>query len=435
VSDGEGLALFVFETSAAPARFVLPPEGRVSLGRGRVADVQVDDPCVSRLHAMVHVRTDADETFVEVEDLGSANGLRVRGQPLAPGGVARLVVGDSFELGVALVLLTRARPDARPGTQAPPTAVVPEVQDVVALDPRMLELRRVLARVAQSDLSVLLLGETGVGKEVLAEYVHRTSRRAHAAFLRLNCGAFSENLLESELFGHERGAFTGAVTAKPGLLETATGGTVLFDEVGELPLSLQVKLLRVMEEGRIVRVGGLRSMPIDVRYVAATNRDLAAAVDRGSFRRDLYYRLNGISAQVPPLRERPSELIPMAARFLASFAAALERAPPALGDDARRALQAHAWPGNIRELRNVMQRAMMLCEGEVSASHLMLDEPDAAAERALRTLPNADERARVLAALEACGGNQTRAAKALGISRGTLIARLERYEAPRPKKR
>jgi transcriptional regulator with PAS, ATPase and Fis domain len=289
--------------------------------------------------------------------------------------------------------------------------------------------------VANSSLSVLLLGETGVGKEVTAEAIHLNSPRANKPLLRLNCAAFSEHLLESELFGHEKGAFTGAEQAKPGLLEVAIGGTVFLDEVGELPLTLQAKLLRVFEQQTVMRVGGLKERAIDVRFIAATNRDLNAEIALGRFRRDLFFRLNGFSLSIAPLRERKQEIEPLAQRFLAEAALRAGRSrAPRLSPAALALLQAHSWPGNIRELRNLIERGVVLCAGDViETEHLPLDPITPGGGAALE--PASSERDRLVEALQRAGGNQSLAAKALGISRGTLLARLDAFGVPRPRKR
>jgi two-component system response regulator AtoC len=328
---------------------------------------------------------------------------------------------------------------------------------------RMREIYEVLGRIAGGDISVLLLGETGVGKEVVAEAVHRLSPRAGRPFLRLNCAALSETLLESELFGHERGAFTGATNAKQGLLETASGGTVFLDEIGELPMSIQVKLLRVIEERKVLRVGGLTPLPIDVRFVAATNRDLDTEIRRGAFREDLYYRLNGFAVWIPPLRDRTGEIDPLARYFIAEFCRRNARYPePELSRAALDWLLRYRWPGNIRELRNVIERSVLLCTGdEITPRHLPLDKLETAlspradgtarqAHPTIETTPlnpdlrgtppmgipdaMADERTRVIMALEQCAGNQTRAAVLLGISRRTLVNRLNEFGLARPRK-
>jgi transcriptional regulator with PAS, ATPase and Fis domain len=302
----------------------------------------------------------------------------------------------------------------------------------------MREVHALIDRVAPAEIPVLLLGETGVGKEVLAERVHRASRRSGRPMLRLNCAALAEHLVESELFGHERGAFTGAHVAKPGLLESASGGTVLLDEVGDLRLESQARLLRVLEEGKALRVGGVSPRPIDVRFVAATHKDLDEAVREGRFRRDLYYRLAGVVVRIPPLRERPAELDPLAHTFLRAAWARSGRADePALAPDALAWLMAQPWPGNIRELRHCVERAALLCEGGfITRAHL---DPGAAPAPA-PPLPPASEtvrggltRAVLEAALERHAGNQTRAAAALGVSRRTLVNWIERHGIVRPR--
>jgi len=333
-----------------------------------------------------------------------------------------------------------------PGDAAPAASTAPSV---VVSDPAMERVQRLIRRVAPGHINVLLLGETGVGKEVAAEMVHRLSKRASGPFLRLNCGGFSESLLESELFGHEKGAFTGAHQAKTGLLESADGGTVFLDEIGELPASLQVKLLRVLEDRQVMRVGALRPKKIDVRFVAATNRNLEEEVARGAFREDLYYRVNGIAIVIPPLRERVGEIQQLARLFVSQAARAAGLPEPRLADDAIDLLESYAWPGNIRELRNVMERAVLLSTDDlITEEHLPTEKmrtggiARAATEQSplsragtLRDDVDDLERRRILDALDACSGNQTRAARMLGISRNTLAARLEQFGIPRPRKR
>jgi DNA-binding NtrC family response regulator len=333
----------------------------------------------------------------------------------------------------------------------------------------MREVQALVERVATGTISILLLGETGSGKEVLTEEIHARSRRSDRPLVRVNCAALSEELLASELFGHVRGAFTGAVTDKQGLMETADGGTLFLDEVGEISPSVQAKLLRALDSHTVVPVGGVSPRYVDVRFVAATNRALEEDVRIGRFREDLYYRLAGVTVTVPPLRERRDEIIPLA-RLFASKACRRDgiEPVPAFAPETLDRLHAHDWPGNIRELRNLVERAVLLCsDGVVRPEHLLLDRTptstpaflgDDAMASALATestfpIPargRADESTRpvdamrrrgpdaerqaILGALAACDGNQTRAARTLGISRGTLIKRLEAYGIERPRK-
>ncbi|MFO0662952.1 MAG: sigma 54-interacting transcriptional regulator [Polyangiaceae bacterium] len=305
----------------------------------------------------------------------------------------------------------------------------------------MLRIYSLLDRVAPGDISILLLGETGVGKEVAARSVHARSARSAGPFVALNCASFSSSLLESELFGHEKGAFTGAMAAKPGLLEAADGGTLFLDEIGEMPAPVQATLLRVLEDRTVLRVGAVRARPIDVRIVSATNRALEVEVAAGRFRKDLYYRLSGIAVEIPPLRDRPTEILPLAHRALESQC----KAPKVLSSQVEAALRAWSWPGNVRELRNVMVRAALLAgRDEIEVKHLGfggdLERLNSGCEVSpspprLRTELEALERDRILRALETAGGNQTRAAKALGMPRRTFVARLDAYGIARPRRR
>jgi two-component system response regulator AtoC len=327
-----------------------------------------------------------------------------------------------------------------------PTKSEPPREGLVASDPAMVTLFEQVERAARGTISVLILGETGVGKELMAEEIHRRSGRS-GRFMALNCAALSENLLESELFGHERGAFTGALSAKEGLLETAHGGTLFLDEVGELPLAMQVKLLRVLEERKVLRVGGRAARAIDIRLVSATNRDLEREVELGQFRSDLYYRLNGIAFTLPPLRERTGDIGPLVQRFVAAACRSVARADaPRVSDEVMRCLSDYAWPGNIRELRNVVERAVLLCDGsELTLAHLpaKLTSPPAPQGASDQLDPRtrllqeieAFDRERIVDALARCAGNQTQAAELLGISRRTLVTRLGLYELPRPRRR
>lgn len=465
------LELAVF-AAGGTTRHPLPTSGRVSIGRAEGNDIRIEDSSVSRRHAILNIGP-----TLSIEDLGSANGTKLRREKGAPGTV-RLVdstvvlgesvefaIGDAINLGSAMIVV-------RCIDDVPVVNGSGNRASYVVRNEAMKRLYAMVERVAEGPISVLLLGETGVGKEVLAETIHRQSPRATRPFLRLNCGALSESLLESELFGHEKGSFTNAVRSKPGLFEIAEKGTVFLDEIGELPLAIQVKLLRVLEDRQVMRVGGLGPRPIDVRFISATNRDLTAEVQRGTFRQDLYFRINGIALSIPPLRERRDEIQPLATAFAASAAASIGRSPPFISAQAMDALLRHDWPGNVRELRNAIERAVVLSEGMIQPEDLVLeghasgssptavstisvrkallerppepDEPGIAPVRDnvqtqplrnLRQELGSLERQRMIDALEKCAGNQTAAAAMLGIPRRTFVAKLAAYNIPRPRKK
>lgn len=457
------LELVVFlgnETRAYP----LPDEGRISVGRAPESDVRIDDASISRRHAIVRI----DEEL-SVEDLGSANGTIVHRQHVnASSETDRVGRGDTFVLAVGdVITFGSVRACIRRGQRraVDDGAGALSSDEPVIVDPVMKALVAEARRAAKGDLPILLLGETGVGKEVLARFIHRSSRQAAGKFVAVHVAAMSESLLESELFGYEKGAFTGATEARAGIIESADGGTVLLDELGEIPLGVQVKLLRVLEDHSVTRIGARKPRPIDVRFVAATHRNLEAEIAKGTFRADLFYRINGISLRIPALRERPADIGAIAEALLRAACRRLERGNvPAFSSEVQRALERYDWPGNVRELRNVMDRVAVFCEGStVKVEHLpktMLEggfgEPVPAPAKPI-SLPRvetsstvevtahvpADEfrsvvedldRRRVLDALAACGGNQTRAAEMLGMSRRTLVARLDAYGLPRPRK-
>jgi two-component system response regulator AtoC len=414
VRGGEGFSLRVVGEGLVEL-FALPKVGDVVIGRGQEADVRIEDASISRKHAMLSLGL-----HVRIKDLGSANGTRVADRALEPGEWAEVTPGEVIDLGSVVLILMRG------------AAEVPRAEDTLHGSDAMARAERLLGRVAPGDIAVLITGETGVGKEVFAERLHGASRRASKPLLRLNCGGFTETLLDSELFGHEKGAFTGADRAKPGLLESANGGSVFLDEIGELPLALQARLLRVLQDKKVQRVGALEPRAIDVRFISATNRDLTSEVAAGRFRQDLYYRLNGVTLYIPPLRERTAELPVLAKKFLADASAqagrSLRLAPEALAR-----LAAHDWPGNIRELKNVIESAALICpDDEIGVEHLQLAEPRPQAP-SLASDIDALEKQRILQVLDECGGNQTRAAQKLGISRGTLLSRLKQYGIRRPR--
>jgi two-component system response regulator AtoC len=416
--------LVVFAPAQVPARHLLGL-GKLVIGRAATCDIVIDHETISRQHAALHVTADG----VTVEDLGSANGTSVGGIALETGSRAPVPLGAMIAFGEVIALL-RTGPNE---DKAAPSSRPDEIE-----------------RVAATHLPVLIMGETGVGKEVVAETLVAKSPRRKAPFVRINCAALTESLFESELFGHERGAFTSADRAKPGLLETADGGTVLLDEVGELPLAAQAKLLRVLESGEVTRVGAVASKRVDVRFLAATNRDLAAMVDMGTFRADLLYRLDGITVRVAPLRERTSEIPTLARQLLESACKVSGRKAPLLGDEAIDRLVRHDWPGNVRELRRVMERVAALVPGAVIAqsdlepllvsamARVSRPPPPPSSTGSLRDEVKSEvesiERTRIEDALRRAAGNQTQAAKLLGISRRTLIDRIDRFGLPRPRR-
>ncbi len=467
--------MIVFARAGTIAPLTLPSSGEAVLGREAPAELVVPDDSVSRRHARI-----LGGAPPEIEDLGSTNGTKVMGRRLGPNERVTLSYGAVVEIGTVVAFVQPATAVAHGAADPPPPA--PRAPETVARmtvapppmvggapaglgsaplpvirDATMLRLYDLVPVIAPSKLSILILGETGVGKDVYAETVHARSPRGNGPFVRLNCAALPENLLEAELFGYERGAFTGAMQAKPGLFEAADGGTVFLDEIGEMPLVTQAKLLRVLESGEVLRIGSVKPKRVDVRFVSATNRDLETLSATGQFRSDLFFRLNGVSVALPPLRNRPDDVVPLAESFLARAGGGR------FSDAAITELRAYRWPGNIRELKNVVERAALLAQGQpIGREHLLfrsavLSEagptappvalaPAAApgpapmpSGRAAGAMPIRDEfaeleRTRILEAMEKCGGNQSRAAKMLGISRTTLIKRLESYQYVRPRK-
>lgn len=343
---------------------------------------------------------------------------------------------------------------ARPATRAPYRASA-----MVFEDPASRALLGRLTQLAPSGADTLIIGETGTGKELVARFLHENSPRARRPFVAVNCGAIAETLVDSELFGHEKGAFTGAMTAEPGWFEAADGGTLFLDEIGELPLAMQVKLLRVLQEREVVRVGSRRAIPVNVRIVAATNVRLDDAVASGRFRQDLYYRIKVAAVVLPPLRERPGDILPLAHHFLSELGARSGRSGLRLAPEAMQALLDHPWPGNIRELENIIHSALVTAAGDVIFPR---DLPlDPFREGGTGTAPGIAEAVRdtlkgvlgplfdqghgnlytviteavIQSAYEYCGGNQMQTARMLGISRNVLRGHLSKLGLVAPRNR
>ncbi len=418
----------------------------MTIGRSETSDVTIHDPLASRNHALLRIGD-----IVTIEDLESSNGTVVGSRRIAPRQPCEVRLGEPVLIGrSALVLGGRTVTSPELKASADSDGGVHTPSGIVLRDPVVIERAQLLSRSADSTLTVLLLGETGVGKEVFADLLHQWSPRHAAPLVRINCAAIPDNLIESELFGYERGAFSGATHSKPGLLEIAHGGTAFLDEVGDLPAVAQARLSGVIESREVLRLGSLKPRIVDVRFVAATNRDLEADVADGRFREDLYFRLNGVSIVIPPLRERISDIAPLVSSFLERSRALTGRGATSVSREASQALENHHWPGNIRELRQVIERALLLCTGdEIRVEHLHLQRrsPLLALQPVVSASPASDpptegpapntassEYQRVMAALSQCAGNQTRAAKLLGVSRRTFVTKLERYGVARPRK-
>jgi DNA-binding NtrC family response regulator len=324
-------------------------------------------------------------------------------------------------------------------------------QEHELLGNEMQDIRSLVGKVACTDATVLIQGESGTGKEVIAHEIYRRSQRANAPFVRVNCAAIPENLLESEFFGHEKGAFTGALNKREGRFELAHGGTILLDEISEISPNMQAKLLRVLQEREFERVGGSRTIKVDVRVIATTNRNLLQSVERKEFRQDLYFRLNVVPIYVTPLRERREDILVLKKEFMRRFSRRHGITIKGITDEARRMLVNHAWPGNVRELQNVIERATILCgnNGTLSPQHLGLTHPDLMGLNSLSSAPAASahdangqggeflpleelEKKHIFAALNKCANNRTHAAKLLGISIRTLRNKLHEYHGTTP---
>jgi DNA-binding NtrC family response regulator len=428
----EGSAWVVVEAGPGAGATQIVGEAPLIVGSDPTCGLVIDDPHVSRRHAEIS----RGERGIVLRDLGSRNGtfigrLSIKEATLTSG--VEIRVGTStlrFELGGQAGQLARL---ARTPLREDEVSAAPlRFGAALGQAPTMRRLFALLGRLAPTDLTVTLIGETGTGKDVLARAIHQGSPRAAEPFVVFDCGAVAPSLIESELFGHEKGSFTGAVATQRGAFERAHRGTLFLDEIGELSLELQPKLLRVLEQRCVRRVGGADDLPIDVRIVAATNRDLEEQVRRRAFREDLFFRLLTAMVHVPPLRERREDVPTLAAAFLAEAAAR----PLALAPATTARLEGYDWPGNVRELRNVMASAAALADDDtLLPEHLVFFRPQqrtAAAPSAPAATPPPQtleqmERAAISAALERAGGNRTHAAKALGIAASTLYEKIRRY--------
>lgn len=428
-----------------------------------------------QLSAAVKMAMDAGAKVAHVETVTQATDALRKGQ-----GADLLMVDYELDIGALIEANERERihvqviacgvnPDPRKAAQAisagakefiplPPdaeliaavlSAVADDSRPMISHDPAMQSVIRLADQVSASDASIMITGESGVGKEVMARYVHEKSKRAQKPFISVNCAAIPDNLLESELFGHEKGAFTGAMARRIGKFEEADGGTLLLDEISEMDARLQAKLLRALQERVIDRVGGAKPVPVNIRVLATSNRNLAQAVKDGTFREDLLYRLNVINLAIPPLRERPADILVLSEFFVKKYSEANGIALKPIGVEAKRRLQAHGWPGNVRELENAMHRAVLLSAGsEIDADAIRLPDgqplnPVApigmdyinraaqAAESAARTFVGSTvaevEQKLILDTLSHCLGNRTHAANILGISIRTLRNKLNEY--------
>jgi Nif-specific regulatory protein len=425
--------------------FFALPEQAVSIGREPSNLLAIDDASVAPRHCLI----EGSGAEYWIRHLGNGAGTFVNALPVEERALRH---GDEIRVGDCLFLFLLHEGETPPGLRLEQEleqlaegnrralAEVCVEHDMVGESPAMRAVFQFISRAAPTDSTVLISGESGTGKELVARAIHRNSPRAAKAFVAINCATLTETLLESELFGHEKGAFTGAVAQKRGRLELADGGTVFLDEIAELAPALQAKLLRVLEEHEFERVGGVRTIQVNLRVLAATNKDLAEAVRRGAFRQDLYYRLNVVSIKLPPLRERQQDILPLAHHFAAKYAQRVGRQVVGISATVQRLVTSYHWPGNIRELENAIERAVVLGSTELILPADLpeaLTNSDAATGPADATYHDAVKEARrmvVLRAIEQAGGSHNEAARLLGLHPNNLhrlIRNLDLREAVR----
>jgi DNA-binding NtrC family response regulator len=410
-------SLLVLEGSST-GQFHVLPTGEFPLGSDPAAGLRLTDRGVSRRHAVIEY---ADGEYV-LKDLGSTNGTYVNGRRIQ---TILLVAGDLIGIGTSRLRFEPRLEEVR----VPPTTT-DRFGPLYGQSLAMRQLFGILERAAPSETTMLIQGESGTGKDVVAQAVHAASPRAVRPFIVFDCSSVSGELIASELFGHLEGAFTGASRSRKGAFETASGGTIFLDEIGELPLELQPKLLRVLEAKEVRPVGSSTAVPVNARVLAATNRDLATRVKEGKFRQDLYFRLAVVMVELPPLRHRRDDVPGLVAHLVDHLAGAAEGVT--LTDDALAVLMAQSWPGNVRELRNVLERTITLARSQtIDVRDLMIasvgaPSPGPLGELAGRTLEEI-EREVIRQTMVRTGGNQREAARVLGIHRGTLRQKLDRY--------
>jgi transcriptional regulator with PAS, ATPase and Fis domain len=427
VSRSPAKIYFFIVSSEATRMIPLHPDTKKTIGRDRGSDIAVEDARMSRLHAEFR----RIRNKVVVTDLGSTNGTCVNGKKISR--TTELMHGDAVEVGDTRVVIIKVAPLAEKNVaeeyRSPVTA---ELSDVIIKDPTMVEIYRLCDRIAKSFSSVLIMGETGVGKEIIARYIHNSSHFRKGPFVAINCSVIPEHLAESELFGYEKGAFTGAAERKIGHIESAAGGTLFLDEITDLPVAIQSKLLRFLDNKRFTRLGGVREAKVDVRIIGATNKDVEEEVETGKMRKDLFYRLNQFMLCIPPLRSRPDEIQAIAKYHIKKMSKKLGK-KHRISKGAMDYLKSYSWPGNVRQLKHVMEQAVILSEDEEIDQNVIAStlnrKPDQALPGAMISARIEEvERKAIMDALKTCNGNRTRAAELLGISRRKLIYRMKKYK-------